>query len=201
MRIGMAVCVCLALASCEAFERPTVSISEQAVIEAVMADNDDSGHYPKRVLLQTASVRLFLVGDRKYETFARELRKNAKDRDEAFRGAVENFLQANITDTTLVFPRPLPTSIFPVSEAEVRRFYDQTPTVSDALAHMRQKWGTDAIFQVSRPGFAPDGTFALICAGVSSGPVSGRGRFYLLKFDGRKWAVEKEEFFGPAWLS
>lgn len=189
-------------AACESVSRPTVSNLEQEIIETVLASNDDSVRSNKRGLFQTTSTRLFFVGNMTYEMFAAELRKNARYRDETFRSALEDFIRVNSTETKLVFPEKLPDSIVLIPDKEIRELYDKSRTVRDAQVAIQARFhGIEGIFDVSRPGIDSKQSIALICVGYGSGPSSGRGRFYILKFDGSKWTVETDDFFGPSWMS
>jgi len=55
------------------------------------------------------------------DTFANSLREEAKDRDKAFREALEDFLKKNKIPVQIVFPTNAPKSMELVSNATVNR--------------------------------------------------------------------------------
>lgn len=201
--IAMLSLACLG-SNCSRFARPTVSTVDQEIIEAVIADNEDSAS-TKRGLFEHSSVRLALIGDLTYPTLANELRKNAAYRDQAFHEALEDFLRANgweTAKTKLIFPRKLPDSIVLVPDDEVRKIQKNMRTLEEAQGAIRARFGAiDGIYQVSKPGVDAHRTVALICLSYSSAPGTVTGRFYILKFNGAKWIVDKEDLFGPSWTS
>jgi hypothetical protein len=181
-----------------------VSTVDQDVIEAVMADNEYSAT-KQRGLFDHSSVQLALVGDLKYSTLADELRKNAEHRDQPFHEALEEFLRVNESgkaETKLIFPRKLPTNIVLVSTDEMREIQKNMRSFEEAQTAIRARFGPiDGVYQVSKPGIDAHQTVALICLSYSSAPGIVTGRFYILKFNGAKWIVDKEDLFGPSWTS
>lgn len=168
-----------------------------------MADNGDSRSSARRGLFQRSSVQLALIGDRSYAALVAVLREDAKYRDFAFHEALEDFIRANSTiETKLVFPRKLPDNIVAVHNAEVQGIFDKTRTLKDAGDAIRERFGgIDGIYEVSRPGVDAHQRVALICLSYSSQPGTVTGRFYILTFDGVRWVVQKDDFFGTSWMS
>lgn len=190
-------------ASCGKFSRTTVARAEQEIIEAVIADNDDSRPSVRRGLFQRSSVHLAFIGDMTYPTLVTELRKNAKYRDQAFHEALEDFIRANSAiETQMVFSKKLPDSIVLVPNAQVQRIYETTRNTDEAqLAIRKQFGGIDGTYEVSRAGVDSHRRVALICLSYSNWPGSVRGRFYVLIFDGVKWSVQMDDSIGPSWMS
>jgi hypothetical protein len=195
--------VLLAVAACAKSNRPNVSAVEQEIIEAAIAGNDDARPAVRRGLFRRSSVRLARGGDKTYETLAAELRKNAEYRDAAFHEALEDFLRANSPeDVKLVFRAPLPETVVLVSDEEVRKVRANTKTLKDADAAIHSMFGgIDGIYQTSRPGIDAHQRVALICLSYFRASGTVWGRFYILKFDGKRWTVDKDDLFGPSWMS
>lgn len=203
--IGFVLSGCLILlgSACIKSGAPTVSVAEQDIIETVIAQHRDSERSPKHALFQATSVGSLVFGEMTYMKLAEELRKEAKDRDDAFREALEDWIRLNATVTKLSFPRKLSESIVLAPNSDVQKIWDaNSRDEGQVWAAIRARFpGTVGIFTVSRPGIDTRRTVALICVDYTTGSLSATGRFYILRFDGTKWVIQKDDFFGPSWMS
>jgi hypothetical protein len=203
--VGLVLSALLLLSStsCRDASRPTVSATEQDIIEAVITGNENRRPSAKRGLFQESSVRLAFVGDMTFSTFVTVLRKDAEYRDPAFHEALEDFIRANSAgETKLVFPTELPENIVLVPVAEIQKIREKTRTLGEAELAIQARFGDiDGIYQISRAGIDSGRRVALICLSFSSRPGTVTGRFYILRFDGSKWIVQKDDYFGTSWMS
>ena len=135
-------------------------------------------------------------------TFSKSLREEAKDRDKAFREALDDFLKKNETPVQIVFPTNAPKSVELVSDATVKEIYsakqDAKPNGWDVF-HSRFP-DSGCLITISRVGIDSKGTVALIYLGQSSGYLAGRGGIRVLRREGGKWLL-KYESIGPEWVS
>ena len=197
-RIMNALSVCAAA--------PTLTLAEQAVIEALLPQESASKKY---VIEERTSISMLqsdhgaLQLDNAYDTFANPLREEAKDRDKAFKEALEDFLKKNKTPVQIVFPTNALKNVELVSDATVNGFF--------AAKHNVKPDGWDAFYRrfpdsgglitISRVGFDPAGTVALIYLGEQSHYRSGQGRIRVLRREGGKWIFKASERIGPEWVS
>lgn len=201
LRSALLVTLLLASVACPKSDHPTLSIVEQQIIEAVVNDNDESTALGPRGLSQTASSRCYLVGDMSEAFRNSEMRKNSQLRDTALNSAIEDFIRKNSVDTELVFPKKLSEKIVLIPEQKVRDIHDSAHSGGDAWGSIKSRFGVEEIYQVSRPGIDDKRSVALVCVNYASARAASTGRFYILRFDGAKWVVQKEESFAPRWMS
>ncbi|CAN5464774.1 hypothetical protein BH18VER2_BH18VER2_08040 [soil metagenome] len=61
--------------------------------------------------------------------------------------------------------------------------------------------GIEGIYRASRLGIDSHRRVALVCVTYSSSVSSVYGKFYVLRFDGTNWHIQKDVYFGPTVLS
>jgi len=170
--------------ACSRQEVPTVTSAEQDVMEAVLADNEESPTLGKRGLYNKSSTRLFWGGRDEYSSLVEDLRKEASYEKPAFQELVENYVRANATDIKLVFARKLPDNTLLVPDG------NNVEAAKDRFA------GIEGVYQISRVAIDAQRTTALVSLAYYRGLNAAYGRFYILKFDGKKWVVDKSKRFG-----
>lgn len=172
-------------AACSKQEVPTITSTEQDVVEAVLADNADSPPLSKRGLYNKSSTRLFWGGRDEYSSLTEILRQEASHEKPSFQELVENYVRANATDSKLVFPRKLSDNIILV------------PPGNNVQAVKDRFTGIEGVYEISRVAIDAQRTTALVSLVYYRGVNAASGRFYIVRFDGQKWIVQKTESFGP----
>jgi len=184
---------------------PTLTLAEQGVIESLLSQELGTKVSKKHIITEYTSIRPdngVLQLDDVCDTFANSLREEAKDRDKAFREALEDFLKKNKIPVQIVFPTNAPKSMELVSNATVNRIFsvkrNANPNGWDVFYQRFPE--SDGLFAISRVGIDSKGTVAIIYLGEHYGYLSGRGRIWVLRREGGKWILTHERI-GLEWIS
>ncbi len=179
----------------------TITVIEQDVIEATLAQSIELSVAKRHIIVDLASIPWFMRGN-DYDKFVNILRDQAKDRDAAFRDALEDFIRKNRVETKLLFPKPLPKNTQLVTREAIQKIFtvgpDKKPSGWDIFyKHFPHAGG---VITLSRPGIDSKHSIAILYLGQQSHYLAGAGQFYILKHDGKRW-VFSDEVFGPSWVS
>jgi hypothetical protein len=182
-------------------ETPTLTLAEQEVIEALLRQDAQVRVGKRLVIQEIASMDGVHSGD-STEKAAADLRRDARDRDSAFKEALEDFLAKNKTDTRIVFPTNPPVKVELVSKAIVNEIFSQTNNAKiDGWDLFYKRFpNSSGLITISRVGIDPKGTVAIIYLGQQSHWLSGGGRIRVLKREGKKWVLTRESI-GAQWVS
>jgi hypothetical protein len=176
---------------------PTLSAAEQEVIEVLLRHEGPSGASGIKVLQEMASVSE-IRRESSHEDFARRLRLwglGEESRPPKVQQSLEDFLTKNRTDTQIVFPtNATPVQLVPASLVE------EILRTNGWSGFYRRFPGSGGYAVISRVGFDSKNTIAMVYLGVHHGPLSGRGRIYVLSRENGKWTVTHENI-GPEWVS
>jgi hypothetical protein len=188
---------------------PTLTLAEQEVIEALLSQDIGISISMRHVIKEYASIRALqpdkgvLQLDSTYDGFANSLRRQAKDRDEEFREALDNFLKKSRSPVQIVFPTNAPKGVELVSDATVDGIFSgkrgATPNGWDLFyRHFPDSGG---LISISRVGIDSRGNVAVMYVGWQTGYRAGEGRIRFLRREGGKWILKSDERFGPYWRS
>lgn len=188
---------------------PTLTLAEQEVIEALLSQEIGTKISKKHVITEYTSTRMLqpdkgvLQLANAYDTFANSLREQAKDGDNAFREALDDFLKKNKTDVQIVFPTNAPKSVELVSDVTVNGIFsakrNAKPNGWDVF--YRRFPDSGGLITISRAGIDSKGTVAIIYLGEQSHYLAGSGRIWVLRREGGKWILKTYERIGPEWVS
>ncbi len=180
---------------------PTLTLAEQEVIEALIPQDIETQESKKHVIEETTSVQDLHFGE-SYDEFSADLRRQAKDCDDSFREALDDFLKKNRSAVRIVFPTNAPKSVELVSEATVKEIFSAKPNAKPNGWDIFYQRFPDAggLTTISRVGTDSKGTVAIIYLGHMRGPRSGEGKIRVLRRKADKWVI-KDESIGPEWVS
>jgi hypothetical protein len=188
---------------------PTLTLTEQEVIEVLLAQEIGAKVSKKHVIMEYTSIQMLrpdqgvLELANAYDTFANSLRDQAKDRDKAFKKALDDFLEKNKTSVQIIFPTNAPKSVELVSDATIKGIFsakrNAKPNGWDVF--YRRFPDSGGFYTISRVGIDSRGTVAIIYFGEQSGYLAGRGRMLVLRREGGKWILKINERIGPEWVS
>jgi dsDNA-binding SOS-regulon protein len=181
---------------------PTLTLTEQEVIEALLPQAVMTRHSKKHVIEDTTSVRMLQMG-KDYDSFSEGLRQEAKHSDEPFREALDDFLKKNKADVQIVFPTNAPKSVELVSAATLKEIFAAKPDAKpNGWDIFYQRFpDADGLIRISRVGIDSKSTVAIIYLGQQSGYLAGRGGICVLRREGGKWVYTRHEVIGPGWVS
>jgi hypothetical protein len=199
-----ALAIVLALSKTRALSASSIlTLTEQEVFEALIAQDSETMASKKLVIKETTSVQMMLLSYKNYDEFAESLRHGAHDRDEAFKEALDDFLKKNRTATQIIFATNTLESIELVSNATLKEIFsakhDATPNGWD-LFHRRFP-DAHSLITISRVGLDSKGTVAIIYLGSQRGYTSGRDRIRVLRRESGKWVLQEHERIGPYGVS
>lgn len=201
---GTLVLFALALGLSGCASPPKMTIAEQEIIEALLSQATAAKPPQRYVIRETTSTKELWPDPRGRAKFAQRLRDEARNRDAAFREALEDFLHKNNVDTKIVFPVAPSKTIELVSETIAGKFIEVR---SDGKpGHWRWEWfyrrypDSGGLITISRVGIDSRATIALVYLGWYSGPLSGLGAIRILRREGNHWVLTHEPF-GPSWIS
>lgn len=187
--------------SSHAITAPSLTPPEQEAIQTLVLGQTPQLH-PLRVLKDTTSLQGVQFA-KSYDEFCKNLRDQAKDRSSEFKAALEDFLTKNKTPVKITMPTNGPARIELISDATVKEIFSHNTanTQPTGWALFYQKFpGSSGLITVSRVGFDPGKTTAIVYMGEQSHYLAGHGRIRVLKREGKKW-VEAGESIGPMWVS
>lgn len=151
---------------------PRFTLEEQEVIEAILEEHIADRDFKRLVIRETAKV---FLGLGTYEQYATELRDSAKNRESAFKEALNDFLEKNRDETKIIFPSNIPSRVELVSEAVLEEIFSvkraAIPSAWDIFHHRFP--GSGDLITISRVGVDSKGTVAIVYLGRRSSPVHG----------------------------
>ncbi len=177
--------------------KPTLPLAEQQVIEALF--QHEVGSAKKHVIREEMSAREIQFQE-SYEKFGASLRQDAKEKDKAFKAALDDFLQKNRNPTLIAFPTNAPKDVELVSEATVNSIFRNTNNVDGWKLFYERFPGSTGLISISRVGMNPQKTVAIVYFGQQSHWLAGAGSIRVLRREGNKWVVTGEGF-GRSWVS
>jgi hypothetical protein len=194
----------ISLASCatryEAVD-PTLTWSEQEVIEAMLSQEIDAKLSKKQVIENTTSVkRLHFPSN--YKSFASELRKQAKRRGPTISESVDDFLQKNQTAVPIVLGTNAPKDAQLVSTNVIAQIFSAKPNAKPNGWDLfyQQFPNSSGLITLSRVGIDSKNTVAIVYMGKQELYLAGSGSIRVLKREGKKWVLTRE-MIGPMWDS
>jgi hypothetical protein len=200
LRIVALIAIIAFAAGCSHSNCEKMSSVEQEVVLAALAGIEDSSTSAKRGLLDTTSTQSFWGGKAAYSWLADQLKEEANGRDQTFQRLVEEFVNANQKDRTFCDDKPLSNQVAIIKRLEARRIYAEAKTGAEAASVFKSRFdGIEGAYEISWPAVDSEHGVALTCLSYYGGPMSGGGRFYVLRFDGKKWIVQTHESFGPSY--
>jgi hypothetical protein len=178
----------------------TLTLAEQDVIEALLTQDFDTKNSKQHVIRETTSVSQLQSGT--YDAFSKSLREEAKQRDQAFKEALDNFLQKNKTAIRIAFPTNAPKSVELISDATVEEIFPSQRGVKPKGWDYFYRRFPDSrgLITVSRVGMDAKGTVAIIYLGQQHQDLDGIGFIRILKREGKKW-VRIADGIGGQWRS
>ena len=171
---------------------PKLPVQEERVIVAAVLQSG-LGQFSARKprLRSTTSIGLARSSYPSWDAFASDL-KVGSENDPQLQSAIDNFLRNNRVEARVTITQAGSRSIDLVSSTDA----DAEIAASRSSADQRYD-----MYEVSRPGLSTNGKLAVIAVSCSSAPASVWGRFFVLRFKGKKWRIDHGAFIGPKWLS
>jgi len=183
---------------------PKMTIAEQEIIVALLPQATAAKPPQRYVIRETASTKELWPYSHDRGKFTQYLRDEARNRDAAFREALEDFLHKNSVDTKIVFPVAPSKTIELVSETMAGTFIEAG---SDGkTGHWRWDWfyrrypDSGGLITISRVGIDSKATIAIAYLGWRSDYLAGFGAIRILRHEGNHWVLTREHF-GPSWIS
>ncbi|MGC3989785.1 MAG: hypothetical protein QM796_08935 [Chthoniobacteraceae bacterium] len=233
--ILLAVIFSGAWAAADSTLRPTVTPLEQEILEQAIAQLFPSGGVvlEQRTCLHTenetrAAFLKRLQTDVEQNLAEREhplipgldtsAPKSTSKPDRTLRNALADFIRKNQSAASLVFPRPLPTSIQLASTMKLNWIFFHPNEHSENLNwwfpfdFKQHPTGWDCFYlvypealrlvTVSHLGVDSQHQVAILYVEYHEEEMEGGGGIYLLRFVGKKWVIQDEEsmeYFGSEW--